>query len=177
MQLGNKRYIKDSIKEHYLQKLKEFQQAIQEKEKEIQRNTAEKIKRIRNEYLQKMKKELETVKASTLNEEKLKAKREYEELREELIEKVIAELRKKFEEISKSKEYAKLVKKNMPKTYNFAIVGNEKLKKLLKKAKLDKSIKGVKFITEDAEIDFSLERMLEAKIENIREVIAKELWK
>ncbi|RLG70271.1 MAG: hypothetical protein DRO04_02100 [Candidatus Iainarchaeum archaeon] len=176
MQLGNKEYIKESIKQYYLEQLKEFHKEIQQKEKEIQLKAAEQIKRLREEALQRLQRELATVRASTLNEEKLKAKREYEMLREELIERVLQELKKKLPQLSSSQQYIKAVKRNMPKEYEYALVGNEKLKKIFKKAKISKGIQGVKFVTKDAVIDFTLDRMLEAKQDMIRESIAKEVF-
>lgn len=116
-------------------------------------------------------KEIESEKAYLLvfNEEKRKLQTEFDNKRQELIEKVFDEVFKKAKEFSESKEYLNFIKKKLKNLPNdFTVYGNSnKHKKLFKKFKEDTHILGVKAISSDLVYDLTITSLVNAKKEKL----------
>lgn len=110
-----------------------------------------------------------------LNEENLKAKRDFESAREELIESVFKEVEKKAIKIAHSKAYIGLVKKRMPKNCTI-IADSDFFKKYFDNIKIDKSIVGIKCKVGDIIYNFSLDGIIKYKKHELRDIITGVLF-
>jgi len=173
---GNIEALKEAIEKKYTSKIREV-----EKEKEKQLNEIDKeLKKKLNLLDSRMKTasdaEVKKTHSVILSEEKLKAKKEFEEKREELINKVFKEAEKKSKKIVRSKEYIDYVKSNIPKEKDLKVTGSDALKKHFPKLKVDKNILGLKFESEGIIYDFTLDNMINSKKDVLRHEISKVLF-
>jgi hypothetical protein len=172
---GDARKLKDSLRKEYGRKIGEARASAR---KEISLIGSEEKRR--NEGLrQQMLSEIESMKmeakAVTLNEEKLNAKRSFEESRERMVEELLSDIRKELPVKMKEKEFLSFLSKNAPKNYD-AAVGHSHFKGKFRRFKVDNEVLGVRFRTENMLIDLSLNGLLEARSDRIREKIIREVW-
>lgn len=112
-----------------------------------------------------------------LSEEKLKAKKVFEEKREAIINSVFAEAEKKAAKIVHTSEYINFVKRNMPQEKGLLVIGDSNYyKKAFPKIKVDKSILGLKFESEGAIYDFTLDNLIASKKEILRQEVSRVLF-
>jgi vacuolar-type H+-ATPase subunit E/Vma4 len=108
---------------------------------------------------------------------KLKAKKEFEEKREAIIESVFEKAMKKAKDIAHSEDYIDFVKKNIPDTKGLSAVGDsDYYSKVFQGIKIDKSIIGVKFESEGIVYDFTLDNMISSKKDILRHEVSKILF-
>lgn len=174
---GNVEALKGAIEKKYLAEIKKIEK---EKEKQLA-----KIDKELNKKLELLKSHMKTITDAAINKtysmvlsrEKIKAKKEFEEKREAIIDAVFKEAEKKAKKIGHSKEYIDYVKRNMPKEKDFLVIGDsDYYKKFFPKLKVDKNIVGVKFKSEDVIYDFTLDNMISSKKDILRHAISKILF-
>ena len=175
--IGNIELIKKSIERKYKKGLGELEKET-EKEIELLRNEANK-----KLLLQKAKIKTETESESkkifskTISEYQLKAKKEFEEAREEFIKEIFLEALKKAKDIAYSKRYIDFVKEKMPKGEGIKIIGDSNFySKYFEKVIIDKNITGVKFAAKEVIYDLSLDGILTSKREMLRHSVSKMLF-
>ncbi len=177
---GNVDSLKESIGKKYDEDIAELDKQAEKIISDIKAQADKKKELMKARNKTDTEAEVKKLKSKVISEETLKAKKEFEKSREELIEKVFSEAEKKAKDTAKTKKYADLVKKKMPKKVDSAIVGNVALKKLfkgIKTWKTDKTIAGIKFVQGEVVYDFTLDSAIRARKDELREKVAKILFK
>ena len=175
---GNKEGLNNEIEHKYTIQVKEIFDAAESEVSEIIKEADERAEMI----IEQAKTDAEIASREAmqrvLNEEKLNAKRKFEDAREKLILEVINKVKNKSKEISKSKEYLAFLKSNNPNEKSANVYGSETAyKKIFPKMKIDNSIIGVKIMAEDAVYDFTLENLINSNDEVVRRTITTEMFK
>jgi vacuolar-type H+-ATPase subunit E/Vma4 len=172
---GNIQALKKGIEEKYAKEIRDIDKDITSQIREINKETDKKVNLMKADQKTVREEEVRKTKSRVMNEEKLKAKKAFEEAREKMIDSVFKDAEKKLGKKANEKAYIDLVKKKIPKDAQ-AIVGDAVLKKHFSNAKMDKTVIGVKFKSENIIYDFSLNGLLESRKEHLRSVITKSLW-
>jgi len=176
---GNTEGLKKEIEQKYEAQIKEIMSKAQSEVNAIIKEADEKAEMIIEQAKTDAESASREAMQRVLNEEKLKAKREFEEAREKLILEVIEKVKRKAKEVSKSNEYLAFLKANVPKEKNAVVFGGSEAsyKKVFPKMKADKTIVGVKITAEDVVYDFTLENMINSNEEVVRRTITTEMFK
>lgn len=175
---GDAEALKKVIESKYSLRIKEAEKEKDKKLEEIDKELKKKLE-ILNAHM-KMTSEAEAKKAYSmvLSKEKLNAKKEFEELREKLIDSVFKEADKRAKKFAHSEEYIEFVRENMPKDSKAICVGDsDYYKKLMPNIKVDNNLVGVKFESDGVIYDFTLNNIIESKKDVLRQEISKVLFK
>ena len=176
---GDVKNLENSIKSRYEEDLKPLKKEADQRIDEIKKATDERLKIMRAQDKIKAEEESKLVYARLVNEEKLKAKREFEETREALVEDVFNEVMKKAGKKAHTKEFLKFIKTSIPKTKEkiSAVGDSDYYSSLFKNLKVDKSMVGVKFEVENLIYNFTFDEMMNSKKEQLREAVITALFK
>lgn len=174
---GNIEALKKAIERKYASIVKD---AEKEKEKQlagIDRELKGKLELLRSHMKTEGDAEVKKTTSMISSAAKLKAKKEFEEKREAMIESVFEKAMKKAKDIAHSKDYTDFVKKNVPDTKGLSAVGDsDYYSKVFPEIKIDKSIIGVKFVSEGVVYDFTLDNMIYSKKDILRHEVSKILF-
>lgn len=173
---GNVEALKGAIEKKYSSKIKEIEKEKEKQLGEIDEELKKKLELLRSHMKTIMDAEVNKAYSMILSGEKLKAKKEFEEKREALIDAVFKEAEKKAKSIVHTKEYIDFVNKNMPKEESLVIGDGDYYKKFFPKLKIDKNIMGLRFESEGVIYDFTLDNMIEAKRDVLRHEVSKVLF-
>lgn len=171
---GNIKSLKKAIEQDYLGKAREINRHKNAQIRDIRQALDNDIYALESELRQKLDSKARETNAMVLNEQKLTAKMQFEEAREQMVQEVLGKAREDFPILMKSKKYIDFVKKNVPK--NAEVFGNPFFKKHFKNLKVEKEMSGVKFIKGPIIYDLSLEALLEAREFSARGKLIEELW-
>ncbi len=176
--IGNIESIKKSIEQRYQKELAEANKVIEQQIAEMKSQAEEKISLMRAKMKVNAEQDAKKEEAKIISEEKLKAKRAYEEKREGLINAVFEEAEKEKVKKAHTKAYIDFVKKQMPEGRLTAIADSDYYKKDIKAEKweIDKSITGIKFVRDNMIFDFTMDAALNSYKERLRHVVSETLW-
>lgn len=174
--IGDIEELKKKIEEQYQKQITETEASTQKEVQNIAAQTQEKISLIEEQAQTDAKEAAKEAKQRVFNEQKLKAKKEFEFAREKIVQKVLEEVKKQAPKIALSNEYIGFAKKNAPKGTKITVFGNSpKYKKHFSKMIFDKSITGLRFESENIVHDMSVDKIIEANEDAIRRIIVEEL--
>ena len=174
---GNAEGLKKVLEKTYAKKIAEVRKETDAKISEINSEAQKEISQIEDQARTDAQAAAREATQRVLNEEKLNAKKKFEEEREKMIQKVFEEVRVQAPKVAAKKEYLAFVKKNSPKEKGLEILGSStSYKKTYNKMKLDKNIVGLKFQSSDMVYDLSLDGAIEAKKDTVRRTITKNLF-
>ena len=174
---GNIELIKDSIKKKYDKEIEDINQSAKEETKKLEMEAAKKV----NEEVDKIKNssdtESEKAYSRILNEERLKAKAEFEEEREGFIKKVFSEAMDRARDFARKKEYLEFVKSRAPKESFQVIAGDAFFKEHFDDVEIDENIRGVKFRSKEVLYDLSLDGIMSSKKDILRHEASRILFR
>lgn len=174
---GNIDALKKSIQKNYDEKIKEVEERTAEGLKHMEGEARERLEIMRAEAAVQLATEANVAKARTLNEEKLKAKMEFENEREKMINSIFEEIEKRKDKIAAGKEYIDHVKSRLPEGEKLeAVGGSPAYKSHFKDLKMDRGITGLLFKSEYTIYDFTIEKMVESERDRLRETAIKSLF-
>lgn len=174
---GNVKGLKGAIEKKYSSKIKEVEKEKEKQLAEIDKELGKELELLRSRMKTTTDAEVKKTHSMILSSEKLKAKKEFEEKRESLIEEVFKKAEKKASKITHSKEYMDYVKSNMPKEQNARVIGDSAYyKESFPKLKINKSIVGIKFELEGLIYDFTLNNIINSKKDILRQEVSKILF-
>jgi len=174
---GNVEGLKGSIERKYSSKIKQVEKEKEKQLEEIDEELKEKIELLRSKMGTAIGGDVRKTHSMILSEEKLKSKREFEEKRESIINKVFKEAEKKAKKIAHSKAYIDYVKANLPKKGKFSVkCDGAYYKKFFSKLKIDKKLVGLKFESEGLVYDFTLDNIIDSKKDVLRQEVSKVLF-
>ena len=171
---GSIEELKKAIEADYAQKINELNKGKTAQIKEIKASAKKELSLLETELEQESEAKAREAGAMVLNEQKLAAKRGFEEAREAMIQEVIETVKGKFPSTMKTKQYADFVKKRTPK--GAKAHGNAFFKKKFKGLKEEKGVNGLRFEKGSVIFDLSLDALFEAKEPAVREKVIEKLW-
>ncbi len=174
---GNVDGLKKEIESKYETEINKVKWELGKKTSEFEAEASKESELIREQAKTDAEASAREAKQRVMNEEKLKAKRKFEEAREKMIQKVFDEIKKEAPKIAVGKEYLAFAKKNAPKEKGLEVYGSSSAyKKVFSKMKTNNSIIGLKFVSENMVYDLSLDGAIEANEELVRRIITKKLF-
>ena len=174
---GNIETLKGAIEKKYTSEIKKIEKETEKQLAEVDKELKKKLELLRAKIKTETDAEVKKTHSMILSSEKLKAKKEFEEKREELIESVFKEAEKKASKVAHSEEYIDYVKSNMPDKEGLTVIGDAALyEKHFPGIKVDKSIVGIKFESEGVIYDFTLDNMISSKKDVLRQEVSKILF-
>ena len=174
---GNVEGLKGSIEKRYSSEIKEVEKQEQKQLAEIDKELKKKLELLDSHMKTLTDSEVKKAHSMILSEEKLKAKKEFEEKRESLINAVFKEAEKQAKKIAHSQDYVDYIKKDMPNETGFSIIGDSVYyKKFFPELKVRKDIVGVKFESEGLVYDFTLNNIIASKKDILRHEVSKVLF-
>lgn len=175
--LGNLDLLKKEISKSYSEKLAEFSK---EKEEEFNKEKAEILEQ-HNIQLKKLKTSLfneeKKVFKTTLAEEKLNAKKEFENKREKLINKVFETSAEKSKDILLRDDYINFIKEFIREKKEIELIGNFQEYERHFDIKLDNNLNGIIVKQGDEIFDFTYDRFIESRKLDLRHKISILLFK
>ncbi len=174
---GNIEALKGAIEKKYSSKIKGIEKETEKQLADIDKELSKELELLKSRMKTTTDAEVKKTHSMILSSEKLKAKKEFEEKRESLIEGVFKKAEKKASKITHSKEYIDYVRSNMPKEQNVRVIGDDAYyKEHFPKLKIDKSIVGIKFELEGLIYDFTLNNIINSKKDILRQEVSKILF-
>jgi vacuolar-type H+-ATPase subunit E/Vma4 len=174
---GSPEGLKREIESKYKKEISKVQDSAETRAREIISDAKKSAEEIIEQAKTDAQVAAREAKQRVLNEEKLKAKKEYEIHREKLIRKVFEKIDAEIPRISKSREYLAFLKRNAIKNGTISALGSRlEYKKIFPKMTLNKTINGVKVFSSEAVYDYTLESMLRTQEENVREIVVKKIF-
>lgn len=176
---GNKEPLMAEIKRRYNKGIEEIEKDTLKEINEIKSEAVAKITNLREKAELVNDSETKKLHSKIISEEKLEAKKEFEEKREKIIEKVFHHTKHEAEKIAHSDDYIKFVEKSVPKKIieEGEIFGDsDYYKKRFPELKIKKGITGIQIKTENVLYDLSVDSAIEAKKEQLRDSISKILF-
>lgn len=174
---GNVEALKKAIEKKYSSMIKDIEKEKEEQLAEIDKELKKKLELLRPHMKTEIDAEVKKTTSMISSAAKLKAKKEFEEKREAIIESVFEKAMKKAKDIAHSKDYTDFVKKNMPGTKGLSATGDsDYYKKVFPELKVDRNIIGVKFESERLVYDFTLDSIIASKRDILRHEVSKILF-
>lgn len=173
--VGDINEFKDSIRKDFEDRIRHVDADSKEEIIRIENENEERLDGLRQQLKAEIARKAEEMKAITLNEQKLEAKSTFEETREKMVQELLSDIEKELPKKMKQKDFLDFLSKHSPKTYKSAL-GHSHFKGKFRNLKVDNSVFGVRFRTENMLIDLSLNGLLEAKAESNREKIIRGVW-
>lgn len=174
--IGNIELIKKSIQKKYE---KEIRVIEKETSKEIEALNAEASKQKALQIAKiKTSRDAESRKvySKILSEQRLNAKKQFEEAREEYIKEIFSEAFEKAKTIAHSNQYIDFVKSQSPSGSFSVTADGDFFKKHFKDVKIDKAIIGMKFQADEVSYDLSLDGILTSKRDVLRHSVSQVLF-
>lgn len=172
---GNAKSLMNEIEHRYNKEIAKLDLETERSLAELKKKAEEEIGFWKSKYDLYCEAEAKKRASRIISEEKLKAKKEYEQVREDLINEVLLLAEKQAGTFAHSKSYIDFVKKNIPpfKEYN-VIAGSEKYSQAFPKSNIavDTSIQGIKIEKDGVVYDFSVSSALQSKREALRRTIS-----
>lgn len=174
---GNLNAVKEAIRERYGRETSAIGKEIREKQQLLRGSVEAELRALEERLSAEAENEAQQAYQRVFNERKSAAKRQFEGEREALIESVLSEAGKEAEKFAEGKQYLEFVKRNMPgKGRLEAFGGSEAYKAAFPGMKIDKSLRGIVFRGEGVEYNFTADRIMEARREELRRVATAALF-
>jgi vacuolar-type H+-ATPase subunit E/Vma4 len=174
---GNIEGLKKAIQQKYSLKIREVEKERDKELKSIEKDLKKALKLQESRMKTNTDAAAKKTYSMILSSEKLKAKKEFEEKREALIEAVFRNARKQARTVAHSREYVDFVAKNAPKEPGIIIKGDAELyKQTFPELHLDESLLGIKFVSEGVIYDFTLDNMIDSKKDILRQEVSNILF-
>ncbi len=175
---GNLESLKKEISSVMDGKMGEIKEELDSYKGEVSLDTKKKIDLLREKHKTTLDQDLKKGYSQILGEKTLTAKKSYEEKREELIDKVFEGVLKKAKDITRTAKYINFVKAQRPAGKRVKAFGDSAtFKKHFPRFSVDNSIVGVRFEDGEVSYDFTVERMLKVRREELRTLVNSELFK
>ncbi len=177
---GNIDALKQSIEKKYADEIKKIEDETSAVIKQLEKEANNKVALINSRISTLTNAEIRKAASKIQSEENLKAKKEFEHKREELINHIFDMALKKSTTIVHSNHYIGFLKKNMPnESKKYEIIADSKFyTKYFPKTKIevDNTIIGVKFRLGNITYDFTLDGAINAKKDVLRNKVSKTLF-
>ncbi|MBW2989148.1 V-type ATP synthase subunit E [Candidatus Woesearchaeota archaeon] len=174
---GNVDALKESIQKRYSSEIKEIEKDNKKRLDIINRDLKGKLGILSSRTKAISKAEMDKAHSMILSEEKLKAKKEFEEKRESLIGEVFEEAKKKAKDIVHSSRYVNFVRKSMQQKKGFSVIGDsDYYKDFFPELEVDDSIIGLKFMSKSVSYDFTLNNIIASKKDALRQEVSRILF-
>jgi len=174
---GNIEALKEAISKKHSAKIKQAEEEKNKKLAEIARELHKRLELLRSHMKTIEDAEIKKARSMILSEEKLKLKKEFEEKREALIEAVFSEAEKRAKKTAHTKGYIDFVKKNMPNEEKLSVSGDsDSYKSFFPKLRIDEKLIGLRFETEQAIYDFTIDSLIASNKEILRHEVSKVLF-
>lgn len=174
---GNIEALKGAIEKKYTSKINKVSKETEKQLAEVDKELKKKLVLLKSHMKTETDAEVKKTHSMILSSEKLKAKKEFEEERESLINKVFKEAAKKASKVAHSEEYIDYVKANMPGNEDITIIGDAALyEKHFPGIKIEKGIVGMKFVSESITYDFTLNNIIDSKKDILRQEVSRILF-
>ncbi len=177
---GNLDSLKNVIASKYSKRMKEAEDSVQKEINALNEVLGREVELMKARIMTRADSDARKEYSKIISEEKLKAKREFEEKREGYINEVFDEALKKAPKIAHSQEYIDYLKSKMPKNLGGEIIADSAYYKKyfpdLKNWKVDKEIIGLKFRVANIIYDFTIDNALKSKRDTLRPVVSKALF-
>lgn len=171
---GNVEALKKAIEKKYSSMIKDIEKDKEKQLADIAKELKEKLSLLKSHMETETDAEVKKTTSMILSSARLNAKKEFEEKREAIIESVFKEAEKRAKEIVHTDEYIDFVKKNMPKAKGLSVIGDsDHYKEPFPDLKVDKDIIGLKFESEGAVYDFTLDNIIASKKDVLRHEVSK----
>ncbi|MFC2174540.1 hypothetical protein ACFLQ2_01595 [archaeon] len=176
--VGNLRGLEKAVKERYRSDAKSLDSEAKARIKKIRDWQSTQVKEIKASRKARLESVQETAKRRVINEANMAARMEYQREKEKYISSVVDEADKGLKKLSESKEYLDYVKAHLPKLKDYtAYCGSAKYTDLFgDKAKLDKTIVGVKIVSGETTYDFTLDSLMESRVSEVKMAASKALF-
>ena len=166
---GNLELFKERINQDFDKQVDDLHKETGKQETEINDSYKAKIKEFNKEFDQKIEQEANSLKVRVINEEKLKAKVDYEEEREKLINEVFDKATEQLKKAVHTKKYVDYIKAKLPKLSKMEIIADSDFfKQYFKNVKVDASLTGMKVISGNEIYDFTADSLMDAKKDSFR---------
>ena len=172
---GNLEHLEKEIENSYKEKLEEFQKNSLEEFNLEKKQIDEKHKKALAKARMEAEEEEKKVFKSTLAEEILNAKKEFENKREELINNVFNTASEKANEVLLGKDYLKLAKKTAKGKVKVT-GGFEEYKKEFPDVEVDNRVRGVIVRKDNLIFDFSYDKFVESRRLDLRHKVSNILF-
>jgi vacuolar-type H+-ATPase subunit E/Vma4 len=174
---GNIEALKGAIEKKYSSKIKEIEKQEEKQLEEIDKELKKKLGLLKSHMKTATDAAVKKTYSMILSSEKLKAKKEFEEKRESLIEAVFEEAKEKAKDIVHTQEYIDYVKKNMPKEKGIVVTGDsDYYQKFFPDIKINKNNVGIRFEAKGVIYDFTLDNIINSKKDILRHEVSKVLF-
>jgi vacuolar-type H+-ATPase subunit E/Vma4 len=172
--IGDIEGMKAAIRAEYQKRLRDIEEQKRTRLAEVKAKAKAESSALKKRHAGELEARLREARGIVLNEQKLSAKRRFEEAREAMISDVIEAARKRFQTVVGSKRYLDFVRKRVPK--KTVVYGPPSLKKHFRGLRVEKGLTGIRFVQGNVICDLTLESLLEAKEAAVRDRIIKALW-
>jgi vacuolar-type H+-ATPase subunit E/Vma4 len=174
---GNIGGLKAAIEKKYSSRIRTLEKEKEHALKEIEKEVLKKLGELKPKMLLQKETESKRKYSTILTEEKMKAVKSFQEKREELINKVFSEAKKRAKHMVHTEKYAAYVKKNMPSGEDMQMYGDDVYyQKFFPEIKIDKALNGIVCKSRDVIYDFTLDHLMESKKESLRYEVSKILF-
>ncbi len=175
---GNIDGLKQSIEKKYAAEIKKVDDEVSSRIKWLEKESNSEIALKKSRIATKTEADIRKATSKIESEENLKAKKEFEQKREEIINQIFDIAFKKVATTAHSKKYIDFLKINTPKN-GFSIIADSTFyKKSFPKTKLeiDNTIIGVKFVVGAVTYDLTLDGAINAQKDILRDKVSKALF-
>ncbi|MBN2457915.1 hypothetical protein JXB31_02165 [Candidatus Woesearchaeota archaeon] len=176
---GNVESIKQAIQKKFDDDIKAADNEKKAQIEGIMREAKEKEELISARISTMTESEVKKATSKIKSEEILKAKTEFEQKREEIIDKIFEMAIKNARKLAHEKGYIEMVKKSLPKEQHYELIcDSDAYKRSFPKAKLkiDKDIIGIKVLAGDVTYDFTIDSEIKSKKDILRNKISGVLF-
>jgi vacuolar-type H+-ATPase subunit E/Vma4 len=175
---GNAEAVKAFIKDKYDKQIQEIQQQVKQERKKSSQEVNQRLQEAKARIEDSMELELRQARARAATRAKMEAKLGFQETREQLINQVLDEARKKMLGVAHSKKYLDYLKKNSKKLPSGVKVyaDSNYYKSVFPKYSIDDNLVGVKAEGKEVTYDFTLPALLENNKDEVRQAISKTLF-
>ncbi|MBW2975161.1 V-type ATP synthase subunit E [Candidatus Woesearchaeota archaeon] len=174
---GNVEALKSSIEKRYQAEIKNAEKDRDKQLAEIAKELKSRLDILESDMKTATNAEVRKAYSMILSEEKLKAKKEFEEKREWLINAVFREAAKKAKDIVHSSGYVDYIKSSMPDEKGLSVVGDsDYYSKFFPGLKVNDDIVGLRFESENVVYDFTLNNIIASKKDILRHEVSRILF-
>jgi len=175
---GNAEAVKAFIKNKYDKQIQEIRQQVKQEREKSSEEVNQRLQEAEASIEDSMKLELRQARTRAATRAKMEAKLGFQETREQLINQVLDEARKKMLDVAHSKKYLDYLKKYSKQLPDGVKIyaDSDYYKNVFPKYSINDSIIGVKAEGKEVTYDFTLPALLENKKDKVRQAVSKTLF-
>lgn len=175
---GKAEELKEFMRKKYDSDIKEVGKEHELNAQKAKREIEKEVNALKSKARSQTQREVVQARSKTFSEEKLKAKKEFEKTREELIHTVLVRAEKGLPGLVHSKRYLNYLSKKAKGLKNCEVVADsDYYKKLFPKYTKDPTIIGVKLVSGEVTYDFTLSTAFKANKELLRREVSNVLFR